>query len=704
MIGIMLVLVAVIVAIFSIPPIRRHCITRRLMLWVKKSQPKITSIEQDVLDSGNVWVEQLFFNANPDFNKVIHGRALTLTEEEQYFLDNQVTTFCGLLDDWEITHRLHDLPKAAWNYIKKEKFWGLVVAKQYEGLGFSAFAHSQIILKIASKSISAALTVMVPNSLGAAEFLLHYGTEAQKNYYLPRLVTGEDIACFALTELNAGSDATALKDTGIVCEEMFDGKKTLGIKLNFDKRYITLAPVATLAGVAFQLYDPEHLIREHDKVGISLALVPTHLPGISQGARHNPLDLGFLNGPIRGKDVFIPMDYLIGGVANAGKGWRMLMECLSVGRSISLPALATAGACLSYRMASAYAVVRKQFDRPIGKFEGIQLALAQIGGMTYICDALRLLTLEGVDQGLRPAVASAIAKYQSTELARKIVNLAMDIHGGRAIQHGPRNYLANLYMALPITITVEGANILTRSLIIYGQGALRCHPYLQHEIQATMQNDLVAFDRNIIRHAGRLILSIGKILFFRWLSKASDQSSLKRLSMVFVVLSDVTMALLGKELKFKESISGRLADMLSYLYMALAVLKYEESHGKPESEALLMRWSLDYCFANFCHNARALCDNYPKRSLRRWLCALMLPTCHQFPSDESSIALASFMQQDTTYRARLTSSSYMSDNLSDPCYRVERAWQKVSQSVGVNDIDVITSLINDALQVDEFSY
>lgn len=701
MIGIILVL-GIIAVVLGVPFIRQKLITTHLMSWVKKSQPEITAVERDVLDSGNVWVEQVFFNVNSNFDKIIDDKLPDLTKEEQLFLDTQVTTLCELVDDWNITHHLHDLPKAVWDYIKKEKFWGLVVAKQYEGLGFSALAHSQIILKIASKSISAALTVMVPNSLGPAEFLQHYGTNSQKEYYLPRLATGEEVACFALTGLDAGSDATALKDTGVVCEALFEGKKTIGIVLNFDKRYITLAPMATLAGVAFQLYDPQHLIGTQDKIGITLALVPTHFPGVSNNTRHNPLDLGFMNGPIRGKDVFIPIDYIIGGVVNAGKGWRMLMECLSVGRSISLPALATASACLSYRMASAYSVVRKQFHRSIGEFEGVQLPLAQIGGLTYLCDALRLLTLEGVDRGLRPAVASAIAKYHSTELARKIVGLAMDIHGGRAIQKGPRNYLSNLYMALPIYITVEGANILTRSLIIYGQGALRCHPYVQHEIQAAMQNDLKKFDQNILKHLGRLSACAFMALFFKLLPKTSYPSSLKRLSVLFELLSDLTMAVLGKKLKIKESTSGRLGDMLSYLYMALAVLKYFKSHDKPKSELLLMRWSLDYCLSMFSQSAGELCKNYPIRWLGKVFSFLWLPRCYHSPSDTLSIELAKFMQVDTEYRTRLTSTSYMSDNLLDPCYRVERAWQEMLPSASSIDASSMAALVNDALKVDEF--
>lgn len=691
-----------IAAILLIPVIRQGLITGWLMRWFKASQPEISAVERDVLDSGNIWVEQEFFKGRIDFDKIINQSQSTLTPAEQSFIDNEVETLCSMLDDWEITNKLRDLPLQVWDYIKQHKFWGLVVAKEYGGLEFSAYAHSQIITKLASKSMSAALTVMVPNSLGPAEFLSHYGTQQQKDYYLPRLVEGKEIACFGLTAPNAGSDATAISDKGIICEQEFDGKQVLGIKLNFDKRYITLAPIATLIGLAFKLYDPHHLLGDQEKLGITLALVPAKLAGVSQGTRHDPLNLAFMNGPIRGKNVFIPLDYVIGGAKNVGKGWRMLMECLSIGRSISLPALATASACVSYRMTSAYAVVRQQFKHSIGDFEGVQLPLATIGGLTYIMQALRLLTLEGVDSGLRPAVASAIAKYHATELARQIVNHAMDVHGGRAIQNGPRNYLANIYANLPICITVEGANILTRCLIIYGQGALRCHPYLQHEIEAAMQDDLVAFDKAITEHAGAMACHAVASLLRRFKPTRCYKTALSQFSVLFSLVSDVSMAIVGKELKFKEALSARLGDVLSYLYMATATLKYFDNNGQSLSEQLLMRWSLEYALSKIEHSFADIFANYPVPWLGRLFATITLPRRYKGPSDQLSTELAHFMQTDTECRQRLTSTCYIGDNASDPCYRVEQAWRYAQNLEQPVDEENFAQLIWDALQVDEF--
>ncbi len=685
-----------------VPPLRQRLLTKRLMAWFKASQPEISASERDVLESGTIWVEQEFFKGRPDLDKIINRPQSQLTHAEQSFLDNQVNTLCSMLNDWEITKVLHDLPSQVWDYIKKERFWGMVIDKQYGGLAFSAYAHSQVVLKIATKSMSAALTVMVPNSLGPAEFLSHYGTDEQKAYYLPRLAAGQEIACFGLTALDAGSDATAITDCGVVCEQEFEGKRIVGIQLTFDKRYITLAPVATLIGLAFKLYDPNHLLGEREHLGITLALVPSRLPGISQGARHDPLSMAFMNGPVRGENVFIPMDYVIGGAKNIGKGWRMLMECLSVGRSISLPALATASAHVGYLMSSAYALVRKQFRHSIGDFEGIQLPLAAIGGLMYQCEAVRLLTLEGVDSGLRPAVASAIAKYNTTEMARKIINHAMDIHGGRAIQNGPRNYLANLYAQIPICITVEGANILTRCLIIYGQGALRCHPYLQHEIEAAMTNNVAAFDRKLMEHAGDLIGHGVAVLLRRITPARSYKAAISQFSVLFSVVSDLTMVIVGKQLKFKESLSGRLADILSDLYIATAVLKYYENNGQQECERLLMRWSLESCLARIEQSFVDIFKNYPKHWIGSVLQHVALPRRYPGPSDVLSIELARFMQQDHDLRQRLTKASYIGDNAADPCYRVERAWLQMHNKTAPLDEQNFAKIIWDALQVDEF--
>lgn len=695
--------IGVVVTFGLVSQFRFMVLSRPLLRWFKASQPEISVTERDVLESGNIWVERTFFDGTrAAIDKIIHMPASKLSADEQSFLDNQVAQLCSMLDDWAIIHELHDLPPAVWDYIKQHKFWGLIVDKAYGGLAFSAYAHSQIITKLASKSFSAALTVMVPNSLGPAEFLSHYGTQEQKDHYLPRLVCGEELACFGLTSLDAGSDATAMHDIGVVCEGVFDGKPCLGIRLNFAKRYITLAPVATLVGLAFKLSDPEQLLGKQTDIGITLALVPTHLAGVEKGGRHDPMGHAFMNGPIAGKDVFIPLAYVIGGRESIGQGWRMLMECLSIGRSISLPSLGMACAAICYRMSSSYALLRRQFHRPIGDFEGIQLPLAAIGGMTYMIQAMRLLTLEGVDQGLRPAVASAITKYGVSELARKIVNDAMDIHGGRAIQDGPRNYLARLYSAVPICITVEGANILTRCLIIYGQGALRCHPFLQHEIDAAQNNDIRQFDRVILRHMAVLIKSFicACISPFRRLN--SYEKAIKHYSLIFSLISDITMMLAGKQLKFKEALSGRLADILSYLYIATATLKYFTNNEKPESEQLVMRWSLEYCLDTIEQSFIKVLNNYPCKHLGKGLRWLWFRKRFNGPSDVLSKQLANFMQTDRELRERLTSCCYIGDNAEDPCFRVEHAWQLQLQAAGEQPSITLNELIQEALKVDTF--
>ncbi len=698
-----ILVIVIVVAFCFVPQLRFIVLSRPLLRWFKASQPEISASERDVLESGNIWVERHFFDgATADINKIIHMPALKLTPLEQSFLDNQVTQLCSMLDDWEITHELHDLPPAVWDYIKQQKFWGLIVDKAYGGLAFSAYAHSQIITKIASKSFSAALTVMVPNSLGPAEFLSHYGTSEQKSYYLPRLVTGEELACFGLTSLDAGSDATAMHDMGIVCEGDYEDKRCLGIRLNFAKRYITLAPIATLVGLAFKLNDPQHLLGEQTDIGITLALVPTHLAGIEKGGRHDPMGHAFMNGPISGMDIFIPLDFVIGGRECVGQGWRMLMECLSIGRSISLPSLGMASAAICYRMSASYALLRHQFHRPIGDFEGIQLPLAAIGGMTYMIQALRLLTLEGVDQGLHPAVASAISKYQVSELVRKVVNYAMDIHGGRALQDGPRNYLARLYSAAPICVTVEGANILTRCLIIYGQGALRCHPFLQHEIDAAQNDDIAAFDRIVVRHIGVLLKTVvlASISPFRRFN--NYEKAIKHYSLMFSLISDITMMVAGKRLKFKEALSGRLADTLSYLYIATATLKYFTSNGKPESEQLVMRWSLEYSLSKIEQSFTSILDNYPCKHLGKILRWLWFRRRFSGPSDALAKRLALFMQSDRELRERLTSCCYTGDNAQDPCFRVEYAWLSLLQAKDEQPTTVLNKLIQDALEVDVF--
>ena len=517
--------------------LRIRYVTHPFLHWFRKQQPPLTQSEIDVLQAGGTWWEVQIFTGYPNWKALIHSDLPKLTEEEQAFIDHEVETLCRMLDDWQIQQD-NDMPKEVWEYIKKEGFWALVFGKKYGGHAFSAVAHSTIVSKIASRSISAAISVMVPNSLGPAEFLAQYGTEKQKKHYLPRLAKGEEIGCFALTTTEAGSDATAIVDRGVVCKGEYQGKEVLGIRLSWEKRYITLAPIATIVALAFKLYDPERLLGNKEKVGITIALIPTHLPGVTKGSRHAPLDLAFLNGPIRGKDVFIPLDLVPGGPSKCGHGWVMMMECLSLGRGISLPALATGATKLCFRMSGAYAQIRQQFKRPIGQFEGVADGLAHIGGYTYLCEATRLLTAQAVDKGVKPSVASAITKYHLTEMCRRAVNRAMDIHAGRGIQMGPRNYLGRVYQSIPISITVEGANILTRNLIIYGQGVLRCHPFLSEEIKAAAnpedKEQNKRFDKLILSHTGFMLSRLLRGIVYgftggRWI-QVREKSRLHRFS------------------------------------------------------------------------------------------------------------------------------------------------------------------------------
>ena len=496
----LIVFVLALIGSFGVGPLRRSFWVKPFLSYLKKILPPISETEKIVLEAGDTWWEKDLFCGQPNW-KVLHHIPLSrLTTEEQAFINDQVEMLCSLLDDFDILTKYHDLLPTVWTYLKQQKFFGMVIPKKYGGLGFSALAHSTVVLKIATRSVSAAVNTLVPNSLGPAELLLHYGTKEQKDYYLPRLAIGEEIPCFALTSVDAGSDAAALQDSGIVCNGVYQAKEMIGIRLNFNKRYITLAPISTVIGIAFKLSDPDHLIGSKTEIGITVALVPSLLAGVEIGKRHSPMGLAFMNGPIIGKNVFIPISFVIGGEKMLGQGWGMLMECLSVGRGISLPAVSAAQAQLAYRMTGAYSVLREQFHQAVAHFEGVAAALARIAGLTYLIEATRRFTVTAVDASLKPALASSIAKYHMTEFARTIVNDAMDIHGGRGIQMGPRNYLAQGYIAIPISITVEGANILTRNLILFGQGAVRCHPYLRDEMDAITKKDMVSLDKLLIEH------------------------------------------------------------------------------------------------------------------------------------------------------------------------------------------------------------
>lgn len=688
-----LMLFAIVIGI-GVPQTRRKLLIEPMMKRIEKVLPPMSATERIALEAGDVWWEADLFRGRPDWQKLMQTTLPPLSEAEVSFLDNQVEMLCGMLNDWEIVFEHCDLPPQVWQYLKQERFFGMVIAKEYGGLGFSALAHSTVVTKIATRSLSAAVNVMVPNSLGPGELITQYGTDEQKQYYLPRLARGEEIPCFGLTAPDAGSDATAIPDAGIICRAQFEGKDTIGIRLNFDKRYITLAPIATVIGVAFKLYDPQHLIRDNEEIGITLALIPAKHPGIEIGKRHFPSSLAFMNGPVRGKDVFIPLDWIIGGPAMAGQGWHMLMECLSIGRSISLPALSTAVAKLSYRTTSAYAQVRRQFKLPIGRFEGIEESLARIAGFTYMLEAVRKVTAAAVDSNIKPSLASAIAKCHMTELARKIMDAAMDIHAGRAIQLGPRNYLGFLYQGTPISITVEGANILTRNLIIFGQGAVRCHPYVQQEMAAVAEADeqagLIKFDKLLIAHMGyaisNLLAALGMGLGAAKLlstpatgAVASLYQQITRMSAGLAFTADIAMLMLGGALKRKESLSARLGDVLSYLYIATSVLKYYHDHQQKEDDLLHVQWAVQYCLYNIQLAFDDFFANFSNRIVANTLRFIIFPLGRSYvaPLDKLSQELAKQMMQPSALRDRLTQYCYFSADENDNVGRMEDAFIKV---------------------------
>lgn len=616
---------------------RRRIISAPILKLFKTLLPPMSQTEREALDAGDVWWEGELFSGQPNWNKLHEFAAPELSEAEQAFLDNQTNTLCSKLDDWKIVHELHDLPEEVWNYIKQEKFWGLEISEAEGGLGFSPLLHSAVICKVASRSVSTAVTLMVPNSLGPAELLHFYGTDEQKKYYLPRLASGEEIPCFALTSPHAGSDAAAIPDRAIVCMGEYEGEQVLGMSVTWEKHYITLAPVATLLGLAVKLYDPEHLLGEQEDIGITLCLIPTDHPGVEIGRRHLPLNSAFMNGPTSGKDVFIPLGWIIGGKEMAGQGWRMLMECLSIGRSISLPSMSAANAMLCYRMTSIYARLRKQFRVSIGKFEGVEEALSRIAGYTYMMEASRVFTAQAVKDGVKPAVPSAIAKYHMTEMGRQVINDAMDIHGGRGIQMGPMNYLAQMYISAPIAITVEGANILTRNLIIFGQGAMRAHPYARAEIAAAQQEDpdvsLKEFDKVFWKHVGHILGSFahafvlgltGSILVGAPHTKKVSRyyRHLTRMSAAFAFSTDITLLIVGGDIKRKERLSARLGDILSHLYLGSAVLKYYRDNGESAEDLPYVEWALQTNLAAIQTAFGGFWSNFPNRLLGK--------LCHWF--------------------------------------------------------------------------
>ena len=657
--------------VFGIPAIRRRLVSRGVMKLVAPLFPRIGDTERIALEAGTVWWDGDLFSGDPDWRKLLDFTSKPLTEEEQAFLDGPVEDLCAMVHEWDVVQR-RDLPPEVWEFIKQHRFFGMIIPEEFGGLGFSAAAHSAVITKLAGRSVTAAVTVMVPNSLGPAELLLHYGTEEQKRHYLPRLATGEEVPCFALTGPEAGSDAAATQSVGIVCRGTFRGEEVLGMRLNWRKRYITLGPVASLIGLAFRLRDPNRLLGSEEDLGITCALIPADLPGVEIGARHDPMGVPFHNGPNCGYDVFVPLDFIIGGREGAGEGWRMLMESLSAGRSISLPSLAVASAQLTTRVVAAYATVREQFDTPIGRFEGIEEPLARIGGLNYLMNAARILTVGALDAGESPAVLSAIVKAYLTESMRDVVNAGMDIRAGAAICRGPRNILAHAYQAVPIGITVEGANILTRSMIVYGQGAMRSHPFAQAEVQAVKDRDVGRFDGAFFGHTGHVATNAARALLLGLtngrLSRPPSGSEVRRfygrltrMSAAFAIVSDVTMMTLGGALKRREKISGRLADALAWLYLGSAALKRFEDDGEPLCDLAFVEWSCVHALYQIQTALVGVLDNLPNRVAAWLLRPLIFPlgARNRAPSDKLGAEVARGLLEDREVCRSLTRDIYV---------------------------------------------
>jgi len=683
------IVLAVLLLALAVPLFRRNLLTRWIMPLVAGALPRMGETERIALEAGSVWWEAELFSGHPDWKRLLAFRAKALSDRERAFLAGPVEELCRMISEWEVI-KLHDLPPEVWAFLKKHRFFGMIIPEEYDGLGFSAAAHSAVITKLSSRSVTASVTAMVPNSLGPAELLLHYGTDEQKRYYLPRLARGEEIPCFALTEPEAGSDATAQRAVGIVTKGVYQGREVLGMRLSWSKRYITLSPVATVLGLAFVLRDPDRLLGDTEEIGITCALLPANLPGIEIGERHDPLGVPFLNGPTRGHDVFAPLDTIIGGAANAGRGWRMLMETLASGRGISLPSLAVGCAQLATRVVTAYANVREQFGLPIGRFEGIEEPVARIGGRTYIMDAARRLTLGAIDEGQKPAVISAIVKRYLTEGMRAVVNDAMDIQAGAAISRGPRNVLASAYAAVPVGITVEGANILTRSLIIYGQGAIRCHPFVQREMAALARRDVVEFDRAFFGHIRHVVATVGRAFLGGMTGGVMEEvpvrgpvrplfGRLSRLSAAFALTSEAAMATLGGTLKRRERLSGRLADALAYLYLASAALKRFVDEGQLERDLPLVRWSCAWAFHETESALAGLLDNLPNRLAAGLVRFAVFPRglAHHPPSDRLSAKVARSLLEDRSLRLALTSDVYVPPASEGSLGRLEAAYAKV---------------------------
>jgi acyl-CoA dehydrogenase len=661
--------------LLNVRPLRKVIITRPFMKTYLRALPSMSQTEKEALEAGTVWWDGELFTGAPRWDKLLAARPPQLSAEESAFLAGPCEELCRMLDEWHITHERGDLPPQVWEFLKTRGFFAMIIPKRYGGLEFSAYAHSCVLAKISSRSPTASSTVAVPNSLGPAELLNHYGTEEQKDYYLPRLARGEEVPCFALTGPRAGSDAASIPDTGIVCRGPWQGGEVLGLKLNFSKRYITLAPVATVIGLAFRMFDPERLLGGKTDIGITCALIPRNTAGVSIGRRHFPLNVPFQNGPIQGKDVFVPLDCIIGGVAMAGAGWRMLVEQLSVGRCISLPSNTTGASKAAVLATGAYARIRTQFNLPVGRFEGVEAVIARMVGLTYTMDAARSVTAGAIDGGEKPSVPSAMLKYHVTEMGRQVANDAMDVHGGKGICLGPKNYLGRGYQIVPVAITVEGANLLTRNLIIFGQGAVRCHPFVLREMNAARNPDRSAgieeFDRALFGHIGftisnavrSFIMALTHARFTRAPvhgPTARYYQHVVRFSASFAFAVDVAMLSLGGYLKKKEALSARLGDVLSCLYLASMVLKHHENQGRQQEDLPVVEWACRHLLYYAQEQLHGLLRNFPNRSLAALMRVLIFPRgrIYSAPGDRLGRTVAALVTNPTQARERLGEFTY----------------------------------------------
>lgn len=683
----------VVALILNIPVVRQTLVTNWIVKAIQAMQllPKISETERAAIEAGNVWVEGEFFTGKPNFQRMLEQPYPQVSPELQAFLDGPVEKVCQLATDWEIYQR-KDLPPDVWDYLKQERFFGMMIPQEYGGLGFSNLAYSSVMVKLASRSFTHVATVGVTNSLGPAKLLLRYGTPEQKAHYLPRLARGEEIPCFALTEPTAGSDAASLTSHG----EVFRGEDgNLYLRLNWKKRYITLGAIATLLGLAFRLRDPDNLLGKGKDLGITCALVPTNTPGVVINQRHDPMGVPFYNSPTEGHNVILPIDHIIGGIEQAGQGWKMLMQSLAAGRGISFPATCTGVAKLVARVTGAHSVVRQQFGLSIGRFEGIEEPLARIGGLAYMVDAARLYTCGAVDQGQQPAVVSAIAKYSTTELSRQMINDGMDILGGSGICRGPRNLLANIYTATPISITVEGANILTRTLMIFGQGVIRCHPYIYDEIQALSQSDVPAFDRAFWSHMGSMIRNLFRAVILNlsrgYLARSPVSGATARYyrklawaSATFAFLTDVALLAFGGSLKRREKLTGRFADILTWLYLGTATLRRFEAEGRQAEDLPLVHWAMQYSFAQIQLAIAGILSNLEisvlgllRQPLLAWW---RFNPIGAMPSDHLGSQVAQSLQQIGSVRDRLTVGIYIPTDQQQALGRLEHALTLAQQA------------------------